>query len=385
MKIIGQRPSILLVVTQANWGGAQKYIFDLASHLYGQYDVSVAAGTEDSDLKVRLEKIGVPFHPVPALVRAVSPFSDLQAVNQLKNLIRLLGPDIVHLNSSKAGVLGSIAAKLAGGCKVVFTIHGLVLQEPLSPLVWVAYWLAERLSAPLKDLWIAVSEADRLAARRYGLANDEKIKTIPIGLDFSTLSFLSRSQAREKLSLLTTTDLAAINVVGTIADFYPTKGLRYLAQAASEVVRRSPQTHFVVIGRGNAERLQTEIRHTGITKSFHIISSLSENAASLLPGFDLFVLSSVKEGLPYTLLEAAAAKLPILATSVGGIPDVIEDGANGLLVPPQNSAALAEAVLQLLSDPIRGRAMGMAAAERVKEFSLKSMVQKTKSAYATLG
>ena len=165
-------------------------------------------------------------------------------------------------------------------------------------------------------------------------------------------------------------------IIGTIAHLYKTKGLNYLIDAA-----RSIDAQFMVIGDGpERNNLESLIAKYNLGNKIKILGA-KENAADYLPQFDIFVLPSVKEGFPYAILEAMAAGLPIVATPVGGIPEA--QGDAGILVPPKDSKALATAIQSLIDDPKRAKKMGLAAHERIKQFSFEKMLEETIKIYKT--
>ena len=187
-----QPKKILYIVTQGNWGGAQRYVFDLSTNLGHGYLPVVASGKESRILPEKLKNNGIKYIPIKNLVRNIHPVKDVKAIFEIYQLIKSEKPDIVHLNSSKAGALGAFGAKLAGTKKVIFTMHGLVLNEPLGIRSWLAYYLAEKISSYFKDQIIAVSVADKKSALKYGLKSEDKIKVIHIGIDPSSIDFLTR-------------------------------------------------------------------------------------------------------------------------------------------------------------------------------------------------
>ena len=381
MQDFSQSKKILYLVTQGNWGGAQKYVFDLAVNLR-TYRVTVASGQESQLLSQKLEQANIKYYPVKHLVRKIQPLKDLLALIEIYRLMKREQPDIVHLNSSKAGVLGSIAAKLAGVKKVVFTMHGLVLNEPANPLKRSLYFLGEKLSSYFKDKIIAVSEADKRSAIRYRLKKASDIAVIHNGLDFQNLEFLTREAAREKLAPFTQNELRNKKIIGTIADFYATKGLEFLIAAARAIIKKQKQVTFILMGRSGPEekKIESLLKKANLESNFLLIKNLN-NAAAYLKAFDLFVLPSVKEGFPYTILEAMAAGVPIIACRVGGIPEILTHEQTALLVAPKNALALQTAIQKCIHDEAFSRQIAAAAKDLTKEFSLAKMIAQTRQIY----
>ena len=380
---------ILYVVTQGELGGAQRYVFDLARNLdKSAYEVTVSAGTEKPELPMLLQQHGIKVKTVRHLRRNIHPLEDLLAIRELYELLKEIRPDIFHLNSSKAGVLGSFAAGLLGLKRVVFTAHGFAFLEPGSwPRRQVYFW-AEKLATLFRKKIICVSDYDRQAAIRAGLCPPEKLVTIHNGTDPSTPSAKADS-AQGIISLVP--ELARPPkpgegwveglTIGTIANLYATKGLKYLVETAKRVVAKFPAARFVVIGEGRErEKLESQISSLKLKDQFFLVGE-KKDAARYLSSFDIFVLPSLKEGFPYTILEAMRAGLPIVATAVGGIPEAISSGREGLLVRPREPQALAEAILRLLRNPELAATLGRNAREKVKQFSLQRMLQKTEEVY----
>lgn len=382
MTTFGQRPKILYIVTLGVWGGAQKYVFDLSVAMSGDCDVAVACGREGVDLEHKIRQKNIRFQILPHLARQVNPLADILAFWEIFNLVKKEKPDIVHLSSSKAGSLGSVAAKLGGAKKVIFTIHGLVLAEPLNPLVWSFYWLAEKFSSFFRDALIAVSDFDRNLALKYHICRTDKITTIHNGLDLDKLVFLPPKEARDKLAEFAKINLAGKPLIVTVADFYPAKGLPYLVEAARTVLEKIPDAVFILIGRAGPdyEKVKQAVRQKRLEPNFLLLTNLPA-AAPYLKAADLFVLPSVKEGLPLTILEAAAAGLPIVATRVGGIPEIITDRSSGLLVPSKDPEPLARAIDELLSNPELAQQLGQEAYGRAGHFGFKTMIEHTKQVY----
>ena len=372
---------LLFVITQGELGGAQRYVFDLATHL-GAYDITVVIGSHNEPLKSRLESAGVRVIIAARLVRNIHPLNDILAILELKKIFLNLKPDIIHLNSSKAGVIGSIAARLAGIKNEISTAHGFAFLEPHNWLVQKFYFWAEKIASLFRKKIICVSEFDRQGALERRLCPPEKVVTIHNGIDFENLRFalthalrgraqselykyeLPRKESKKYLNSIFHIPYSKI-LIGTIAHDYPTKDLKTLRQAYRLLKPEFPNLELVIIGRGGT------------------IDEIPD-ASKLLPAFDLYVCSSVKEGFPYSLLEAMNAGLPIVSTNVGGIPEMITDGQNGILVPPKNPSALADAIKKLIVSPELAAKLGQAAKERVKQFSLEAMIAKTEEAYKHL-
>ncbi len=378
---------ILYIITQSKFGGAQKYVLELATAFAAHNSVSIAVGElQDQDQKFfqpLSEHSEIQVHRLTHLQRGINPIANLRSVWELMKLYRQLQPDIIHINSSMAGFTASLAAHwynrtAAKKIAVVYTAHGFVFDEPLPAVVRQLYIWIERLGARWKDRIITVSDQSKVSGIRRHIAPLESFITIHNGLSLAKETFLTREQARQELGL----SLEA-TIVGSIASHYPTKGLTYLIEAATRADNQ--QLQFAVIGDGPQKaRLQFLIDSHKLTERFHLLGEKPQ-AWKYLKAFDLFVLPSVKEGHPYALLEAGLATLPVIATRVGGIPEIIEDGVTGWLVPLANSQALATALQAVISDPLQSDKRAKALEQFVsQEFSTQQMIDKTSQDYQAL-
>lgn len=378
--------TILYIVTQGETGGAQNYVTSLARAVKGQnMTVNVAIGEKgDNWLGNEIEAMGGRIWLLSRLRRAISPTNDILAVLELAKLYRNIKPDVIHLNSSKAGVLGSLAAIIyrakSKKCKILYTAHGWVFNEDMPTLKKMMYISLEKLTAKAKDEIICVSEYDRNTALIKKIASPEKFVTIHNGINAEGIELLDKESARKEIF---GADLPSQDeiIIGCIANFYPTKGLEYLIDAI-KIISQTTKIRLVIIGDGDLRpKLEKQIRFNGL-ESIVLLVGKKKNAQRYLAAFDLAVMSSVKEGFPYFLLEAMSAGLPIVATRVGGIPEIVDDNKTGLLIEPKNPKDLAEKILRLANDHELRIKLGRAGMEKIKkEFSEVEMINKTLKAY----
>lgn len=380
------KQKILYLITQGEQGGAQKYVLDLAARLpRGKFVVTIAYGEQKKSwLRGQAKNLGISTHYIKHLKRKISPFYDLLAFFELYHFFISHNFDIVHANSSKAGILGSLAAKAAMVPRIIYTAHGWVFNEPLPAKQKRIYFWAEKISAAAKDRIICVSDYDREVALKYGFKR-QKLTTIHNGIDTTSTTFLSREKARSALGAtcaLTKTKRS----LATIANFYPTKGLIYLLQAVKQLSQppgkeKKNQYSLCIFGAGKLhDELQEFIEKNKLSHTVRLVAGM-RNASSFLPAFDLFVIPSLKEGYPYTILEAQATGLPIVATNVGGVPEALSfyPETHFRIVPPKDSYALANAIKDIAAMPpltekelnkIKGR------------IDIKEMIEKTFSLYS---
>ncbi len=356
------RKKILYVVTQGEWGGAQRYVFDLATKLGEDFEVCVAVGEADgrNDLQDKLNQESriknygaseVKVLQLKYLMRKISPIQDVLAIFELRKLYKDLQPDIIHLNSSKAGILGSLAAtsyKLQATSSIVYTVHGWVFNEPLSFLRKTIYFYLEKWTACCKNKFIMLSEKEAKQGEELLGIQSEKLAIIPHGIDLPEHIF-TKEQARAEL--VKKTSLPVNNQttwVGTIANYYPAKGLDILLHSIKINKEVFKDVVFLLIGEGEERKKLSEIIKENNLTNVHLVGTV-DNASQYLPAFDLFVLPSRKEGLPYALLEAKSYQVPIIATDVGGVAKIV-DKKTGLLVKSENPLELSNAIRDALQN-----------------------------------
>jgi glycosyltransferase involved in cell wall biosynthesis len=374
------KKKVLFVITKSNWGGAQRYVFDLATNLpKEQFDVAVAlggagtAGAAEGALAHKLGGAGMRTIFVQSFMRDLSLVREFKALAELRRIIRAERPDVVHLNSSKAGGIGALAARLCGVKKIVFTSHGLPWDEDRDMLARAAIWCASWLTFLLCHTVIVLSadNAGRAALPFCG----RKIRLVHNGL--APLAFFERAEARAALGIG-----AEALVVGTIANLEWNKGLQYLVRAMGDVTREGASIRLYIIGEGEERHFLETLVDDESLNTVVTLAGFKSEAWRYLRAFDIFALPSVKEGLPYVLMEAGQAGLPCVGSDIPGVAEIIADRTSGLLVRPKDHRDLAAKLHELIDDPGLRERMGLALRERVtKEFSLEKMVANTAALY----
>ena len=340
---------ILYIITKSNFGGAQRYVFDLARSLpYEKYDVLVAAGgtggvgAPSGILFEKLHAADIQTEYLPSLSRNIGLCDEWKTFFALIQLIRKTKPDVVHLNSSKIGIVGALAARLAGVPRIVFTAHGWAFRETRNPLARFLILMASWITVMCTHKTIVLTRADELSCLRWPFAKN-KIVRIPNAITPTT--YFSSDEARGVLEKNFAVRCKG-PVVGTIAELHANKGLDVLIQSIIEV----KDVTLVIIGDGD-ERQKLEHYITKYNLSDRVfLTGFIPDAARLIKSFDVFVLPSRKEGFPYVILEAAHAEVPIIATTVGALREIITDASVGILVPPNNSRLLTSALSETLAD-----------------------------------
>ncbi|OGZ47230.1 MAG: hypothetical protein A3J54_01330 [Candidatus Ryanbacteria bacterium RIFCSPHIGHO2_02_FULL_45_13b] len=381
----GQRTKILFVITKSVWGGAQRYVFDLATNLpQNQFDVAVACGpslrTTTDSLIDRLQKNHTTTHSIQYFQKSINPLKELFSFFEILSLCFRFQPDIIHSNSSKAGGIAGIAALLyqfisQKPVKRIFTVHGWAFMETWRPQ-WqrVFIRMASKITALLHHHIIVISKSDYDATATYNVTPKHKVTLIHNGI--GAMEFLPRKNAHQEFF-----DRELPFVIGTIAEWTKNKGLTYLIEALPAVLKEFSEVTLCLVGWGEEHlTLKTYISKFKLDKNVLLISK--SPAAPYLKAFDVFVLPSLKEGLPYTILEAGLAELPVIATRMGGVPDIIEHETRGLLVDTASPQQLSNAIIKLARDKHLRDTYGKALHTHVTQaFSLETMLTKTIELY----
>lgn len=336
-----------------------------------RYQIKVAYPQRHVSMGKVLEDLGVPAVRLP-----MGRLNNVGAAMTLLRLMREEPFDILHVHGHEAGLWGRIVGRLARVRGIVYTPHTLE-----SGVIWRrAYLGIERALAPLTDAWISVSNADRLTLIERGIAAAHKICTVHNGVDSSFLPRRDPMVTRRSLSIPD-----GVPVVVQVGRLSTQKGPKYFLQAAARALKQNPDIRFLLVGDGPLrEKMQGLARRLSATPSVTFLG-WREDADDVMASADLVVLSSLWEGLPYVLLEAMALGKPVIASNVGGNPELVEHERTGLLVTPRDEALLARAILALIGDPVTARGMGQAGKQRVREhFSLVEMTKLTQQVYDSL-
>jgi glycosyltransferase involved in cell wall biosynthesis len=380
------RRKVVHVITRLDFGGAQQNTLWTVRHLNPEkYDVVLASGQGgklDEDAHESLEKGICRVAFFSSLVREISPIRDLLAFFSLWRFFIAEKPDIVHTHSSKAGIIGRLAAWAAGVKIIVHTYHGFGFHDFQNPLVKKNYVLLERLCSHFTHALIFVSRSNWDYALKNGIGPESRFHLIRSGVDLSRFPVKVEDRALKKKEL--GFDSEALLVV-SIGNLKPQKNPLDFVATAARVSEEIPQARFLFIGDGSLRfKAENFARELGVFKKIRF-PGWRKDAAEWLAVADVFVLTSLWEGLPRALVEAMKSGLPCAAYAVDGISEMIRDGENGFIIPVKDVESLSKRVIDLLRDPELRRKMGLQAAKSIaEEFDINRMVQEQETLYAEL-
>lgn len=336
----------------------------------------------EGSLEERVRAAGLGYLPIPHFVQKVSPPDDARALLECASTIRAWRPDVVHTHNSKAGFLGRLAARLCGVRAVVHTVHGFAFHDSESPPRRALFRLLERTAAPWADATIVISNPLRAWAIREGIPGAAGYHVIHSGIDLEAfrrpMSPEARAAARRSLGA-GADDL----LVGLVSKVWEGKGHADLLAAAAALAPHHPRLRLAFVGEGPLRAsLEAEAARLGLAGAVRF-AGFRDDVPAVTAALDVACLPSRFEGMGRVVLEAMACGVPVVASRVGGIPDLVRDGETGLLVPPGDPAALAAALDRLLADAARRRAMGAAAAARSADprYDVRMMVRGIERVY----
>lgn len=326
-----------------------------------RYHVTVVTGLGGA-LTDRARDAGLDVVIEPSLVAPVSPREDVRALAELTGLFRERSFDVVHTHSTKAGAIGRVAAHWTGTPVIVHTYHGFPFHDFQSPLRRAAYIAAERRLARITDVVLAIGCGVATEALRRGLARPSTLRTVAPAVEDTTVArtAATRAHAREALGLD-----PDVQVIGTTGRVDLQKAPEHLIEAAYQLRHRNA----VVVWFGSGPQLAAmrgKVRALGMESRFHFVGE-RDDVAALLPALDVFCMSSRYEGLPCAVVEAMRCELPVVATAVNSVPDLVVPGETGMLVPAARPGDLAAALDHLLDNPGEARRLAVAGRHRVGE------------------
>ncbi|MGI9020536.1 MAG: glycosyltransferase [Solirubrobacterales bacterium] len=357
----------VLMVLRPSEGGAFRHVASLSSELANRgHEVAVCGPHRD-----RAGELDVEVIPVD-IVRPLSGMDDARAVGELVAAIKRFAPDLIHTHGSKGGVMARLARLGTMGTPLISTPHGYAFAGALPRRVErPLFWLAERATTPLASRVICVCESEAHLARQF--CPPSRIRVVHNGIE-------PRPRPAPNPAVLAFREEGPL--ICTVSGLRRGKGLETLLAAFSVVLRTHPHAKLLIVGGGpERDAIVRQIEMGDLGESVWLSGEV-EDVDPWMAGADLFVAPSWSESFPYANLEAMALGLPIVATTVGGVAEAVEDGVSGILVAPRQTPALVTAILALLDDPARASALGGAALQRLESrFTLAGMVEATLAVY----
>lgn len=377
---------VLHIITRLWRGGAPSITLDLLRGLEGDgLTHALATGlAEDAawDLLGTPATAGLRVLTIPSLTREVRPLSDLRALLGLTRLLRWEEPDLVHVHTYKAGFLGRLGARFAGKRPVVYSPHGSILTGYFSPGATRLFVRLDAWAARFTDRVICCTAGEVGEYLAAGIGRPDQYVVIPNGLDGEAYARRAAPPARTRAALGLASESRPILCMGRLV---PVKGQTFLLQAWRSVLKGEPRALLLLAGEGPDEGpLCAQAAALGLIGSVRFLG-FRQDIPSLLTCAEVLVLPSLNEGFGMVLLEAMAMGKPVVASAVGGVPEVVLDGRTGLLVPPADPVALAAAILRLLGDPDTARRLGEAGRERGRNsFSREAFIRAHRDLYGEL-
>jgi glycosyltransferase involved in cell wall biosynthesis len=386
-------PKIMHIITRLDMGGSAQNTLLSCRELAGTYETVLVYGlaresgmteAENSRLEAWKREAGgrgVRFIPIGSLVRRIHPVRDLQALLALLWHIWLERPDVVHTHTSKAGILGRLAARMAMVPHIVHTPHGHVFNGHFGRFAAALFLLLERFFSSFTEKTVALTAGEKRDYVDLGVAQASEVTVIPSGVNLSEFAGECRDVSAEKRSVGLDPRKRLVGFVGWLL---PIKGPAYLLNAMGAVWRDHPDAELVFVGKGELEEaLRAQASFAGCSERVKFMG-WREDIGRIMPLFDVFVLPSLNEGMGRVLVEAMAAGRPIVASRVGGIPDLVRHGENGLLVFPRDDEALAAGISLLLSNRRLAARMGQQGRRMCQEFGLSAMIAGLEELYRNI-
>ena len=324
---------------------------------------------------------GIKVYPIRHFVQRIHIIKDILALMELTLLIRRRRYAIIHTHNSKAGFIGRIAAKINGVPIIVHTIHGFAFHNFERPFRRKLFIMLERIVASFTNRLFVISMPLRDWGLKMGIGNHEKYVLNYDGIEIESFKKdFNREKIRKELNLR-----QEDKVVGMVAKLWEGKGHKYLLEAAVTIINKIPNVKFMIVGDGYLrDYLLDYAKRLGIS-NYVIFTGFRDDIPEITSIFDIACLPSLFEGMGRVLLEAQALGIPVVATSVGGITEVVKDNQTGILVNPADCHALATAIIRLLNDEALARKYQKAAREYIDEkFSARRMVENVDRVYSEL-
>lgn len=361
---------VLFIITKSEIGGAQTHLMEVVRYMhYAGHDVLVVTGTAGW-LTNELAAIGVDYEILPDLIREINPAKDIKTINSICHILEVKQPDIIHCHSSKAGIVGRIAGAIKN-VPAVFTAHGWAFTSGVSPVKRIIYTAIEHMMLGITSKVICVSEFDRQLAKRWFLHNYNRIVTVHNGI--VDQKFISSTVREYTLPLK----------LVSVARFSHQKNNMELIRAVEQINKLySDSLQLNMVGDGPLlSEAQTYVTSHKLENDVHFLGSRTD-VDDILNQNDIFCLISNYEGLPISIIEAMRAGMPIIASDVGGVNELVQDEVNGFLIPRRNISELVDKLKYILEYKKLIKSMGEASRKIYEEeYTADRMNQKILSVY----
>ncbi len=372
--------NLLYVITKLELGGAQKQLLSLIRHLdKKRFRLFLFTAEDGLLLPEALSINGLTINKSTCLERPINLLKDLLVLIEIYRFIKKNNIEIVHTHSSKAGILGRLAARVAKVRIILHTVHGWSFNDYQPGMVRLFFIWLERLIARFTDRLIVVSDYDKQKGLWNRIGKEDKYSLIHYGIDFS--EFGTKDQNIRKELRINTND----SVVCMVSCFKPQKSPQDFVRLAFLVKKLSPGSRFLLVGDGVLrKKIERLIRKFDLEKEL-ILTGWRSDIPRILSGIDIFVLTSLWEGLPISVLEAMASSKPVVSTNTGGVAEVVVEGKSGFLVPPKDMNKMSERLIVLLKDKNMRESMGQNAADSLHlNFALTNMIENSRNLYEKL-
>jgi glycosyltransferase involved in cell wall biosynthesis len=376
------KQKLFLCITKSDWGGAQKYVFDIATNApKDQFDTTVMLGS-DGALNKKLNEAGIRTIILKNSQRDISILKEFGLFFELIKIFKKEKPDIIHLNSSKMGGTGAFAARLVGIKKIFFTAHGWAFNEDRNFLQKFIIKILHNTTILLSYKTIAVSNITKQQISGFF---QKKIVVIKNGLREIELKDKESAQKYILQKILQTNPKASYTFskkplwIGTISELHKNKGLNFVIDTICKI---KENIVFIIIGEGEKRKeLEEQIIKLGLSNKVFLVGYV-DSASTYLKAVDIFTLTSTTEALPYVLLEAGYASIPVIATNVGGITEIIENKKTGLLIPSKSSEEIRHSIEYFIKNPSEKNRLGDSLNNKILiDFTQKEMLEKTFALY----
>lgn len=364
---------ILYVVTAAGFGGAPQHVLYLMEHMVRERHIVALACAPEPRLIQEAQRLGATVYPNLLFVREPSPVKDFLALKPMLRAIRAFGPDLIHAHSTKAGFAARLCAALLGIKQVVFTSHGWAFHESEGRWKRLIYTFAERYAACVTKKIICVSDYNRNLALRHRVGRPDQLVVIHNGVNSALFT------RKDGVHIRTEFNLRQSFVITMVSRLAPPKDLQTLLKAVAQL---PDDCKLLLVGDGELrQEVQSSIHAMGLTHRV-ILAGNRSDVADILAGSDVFALASRAEGFGLTIVEAMMSGLPVVASSVGAVPELIDNGETGFLVPQGDWKKFAEALTRLRNDEKLRARMGLEGRRRaVERFGLDTMLEATTALY----